>query len=148
MLILLAVLLAVTDGLFGDARTGIATSTALFASAAFVAGGRSLVASAFAIATAPEIRPAVTGLRARRCSSATSAGSIAGGAALSVGGYGALASPCARALFLGALRRSPAVRLRQARPPARLRACPPACAATGSLPNARVTSNRHAVHSG
>jgi hypothetical protein len=64
MLILLAVLLAVTDGLFGDARTGIATSTALFASAAFVAGGRSILARAFAVATAPEIRPAVTGLRA------------------------------------------------------------------------------------
>ena len=90
MLVLLAVLLAVTDGLFGAARTGIATSTALFASAAFVAGGRTLVASAFALATAPEIRPAVTGLRAATMQFGYFVGSIAGGAALAVGGYGAL----------------------------------------------------------
>jgi predicted MFS family arabinose efflux permease len=101
MLILLAVLLAVTDGLFGDARTGIATSTALFASAAFVAGGRTLVASSFAIATPPEIRPAVTGLRAATMQFGYFAGSIAGGAALSVGGYSALGVTMG-ALFLSA----------------------------------------------
>jgi predicted MFS family arabinose efflux permease len=90
MLVLLATLLAVTDGLFGTARTGIATSTALFASAAVVAGGRTLVASAFALAAAPEIRTAVTGLRAATMQFGYFAGSIAGGAALAVGGYDAL----------------------------------------------------------
>src|SRR5206468_11209842 len=45
VLVSLAVLLAVTDSLFGAASTAIATSTALFAGAAFVAGGRALVAN-------------------------------------------------------------------------------------------------------
>jgi DHA1 family inner membrane transport protein len=53
VLVLLAVLLAVTDSLFGAARMGIAASTALFAGAAFVAGGRTLVASAFASPSGP-----------------------------------------------------------------------------------------------
>src|SRR5207237_10917309 len=46
VLVSLAVLLARTDSLFGAVRTGIATSTALFAGAAFLAGGRALVANA------------------------------------------------------------------------------------------------------
>jgi predicted MFS family arabinose efflux permease len=89
ILVLLAVLLAVTDSLFGAARAGIATSTAFFAIAAVFAGGRTLVASAFGLATAPEIRPAVTGLRAATMQFGYFAGSIAGGAALAVGGYSA-----------------------------------------------------------
>jgi predicted MFS family arabinose efflux permease len=101
VLVLLAVLLAVTDGLFGTARPGIATSTALLAGAAFVAGGRTLVASAFALATAPEIRPAVTGLRAATMQFGYFAGSIAGGAALTVGGYSALGATMG-AFFLAA----------------------------------------------
>ncbi len=140
VLVLLAVLLAVTDGLFGAVRPGIGASTALFASAAFVAGGRTLVASAFALATAPEMRPAVTGLRAATMQFGYFAGSIAGGAALAVGGYGAFGATMG-ALFLAAAG--------NARPPfgpathvgrARARASPPACAATGSLPHARLTS--------
>lgn len=112
MLVLLAVLLALTDGLFGAARTGIATSTALFASAAVVAGGRALVASAFGLATAPEIRPAVMGLRAATMQFGYFAGSIAGGAALTIGGYSALGATMG-ALSLGAaatLARNPASR--------------------------------------
>jgi DHA1 family inner membrane transport protein len=101
VLVLLAVLLAVTDGLFGAARPGIATSTALLESAAFVAGGRTLVASAFALATAPEIRLAVTGLRAATMQFGYFAGSITGGAALTVGGYTALGATMG-ALFLAA----------------------------------------------
>ena len=104
-----------TDGLFGAARTGIATSTALFASAAFVAGGRTLVASAFALATAPEIRPAVTALRAATMQFGYFVGSIAGGVALALGGYSALGATMG-AFFLGAaaiLARRPA---RGARP--------------------------------
>jgi predicted MFS family arabinose efflux permease len=101
VLVLLAVLLALTVGLFGTARTSIATSTALFASAAVVAGGRTLVASAFGLATAPEIRPAVLALRAATMQFGYFAGSIAGGAALTVGGYSALGATMG-ALFLAA----------------------------------------------
>ena len=101
MLVLLAVLLALTDSLFCATRTGIAASTALLASAAFVAGGRTLVASAFGLATAPEIRPAVMGLRAATMQVGYFAGSIAGGAALAVGGYSALGATMG-ALFLAA----------------------------------------------
>jgi predicted MFS family arabinose efflux permease len=86
----LAVLLAITDGLFGTARTGVATSAALFAGAAFVAGARTLVATAFAVAAPPELRPAVTGLRAATMQFGYFAGSIAGGAALALGGFSAL----------------------------------------------------------
>jgi MFS transporter, DHA1 family, inner membrane transport protein len=101
VLAMLAILLAVTDGLFGTARLNIWTSTALLASAGFVAGGRTLVASAFALTTAPEIRPAVTGLRAATMQFGYFAGSIAGGAALTDGGYSALGATMG-ALFLGA----------------------------------------------
>lgn len=101
VLVLLAVLLSLTDGLFGTARVGIAASTALFASAAFVAGGRTLVASGFALATAAEIRPTVVGLRAATMQFGYFVGSIAGGVALTVGGYGALGATMG-ALFLGA----------------------------------------------
>jgi hypothetical protein len=116
VLVLLAVLLALTDGLFGSARPGIAASTALLACAAFVAGGRTLVASAFTLGTAPEFRPAVTGLRAATMQFGYFAGSIAGGAALAVGGYSALGDTMS-ALFLGAAATSPASRPRRARPP-------------------------------
>jgi predicted MFS family arabinose efflux permease len=112
VLVLLAVLLAITDGLFGAARTGIATSTTLFAIAAVVAGGRTLVASAFGLATAPAMRPTVMGLRAATMQFGYFAGSIAGGAALTVGGYGALGATMG-VFFLGAaaiLVRGPAPR--------------------------------------
>jgi MFS transporter, DHA1 family, inner membrane transport protein len=90
VLVLLAVLLAVTDALFGAARAGIAASTALLAAASVVAGGRTLVASAFGLATAPDVRPAVMTLRAATMQFGYFAGSIAGGAALTIGGYSAL----------------------------------------------------------
>lgn len=64
VLALFAVLLAVTDSLFGVARSDVATSTALLSSAAFVAGGRTLISGAFALATPPDLRPVVTALRA------------------------------------------------------------------------------------
>lgn len=101
VLVVLPVVLAIAVGLFGAARPGIAASTALLAAAAVVASGRALVASAFALATAPELRPAVTGLRAATMQFGYFAGSIAGGAALTVGGYGALGATMG-ALFLAA----------------------------------------------
>jgi predicted MFS family arabinose efflux permease len=100
-LVLLAVSLAITDSLFGVARSDPAMSTALLSSAAFVTGGRTLIASAFAIATAPELRLAVTSLRAATMQFGYFVGSIAGGGALALGGYGALGATMGL-LFLGA----------------------------------------------
>ena len=93
--------LAVTDSLFGVARSDVATSTALLSSAAFVAGGRTLISGAFALATPPDLRPVVTSLRAATMQFGYFAGSIAGGAALAVSGYSALGATMG-VLFLGA----------------------------------------------
>ncbi len=100
-LVLLAVFLALTDCLFGAARFGVVTSTALLSCAAFAAGGRTLIGGSFALATRPEIRPAVTSLRAATMQFGYFVGSIAGGVALTAGGYGALGSVLGL-LFLGA----------------------------------------------
>ena len=100
-LVLLAVSLAVTDSLFGLARSDAAASTVLFSTAAFAAGARTLVASSFALATAPHLRPAVTSLRAATMQFGYFAGSIAAGLALAVGGYGALGATMGL-FFLGA----------------------------------------------
>ena len=101
VLVPLAVLLGVAVALFGTIRVGVAASTALFACAAFLAGGRTLAASAFALETAPELRPAVTALRAATMQFGYFAGSIAGGAALAVGGYGAFGAAMGGLLLAG-----------------------------------------------
>ena len=101
VLVPLAVILAATDCLFGVARPNVAASTALLASAAFLAGGRTLIASSFALGAPPHLRPAVTGLRAATMQFGYFAGSIAGGAALTVGGYDALGATVGL-FFLGA----------------------------------------------
>jgi predicted MFS family arabinose efflux permease len=100
-LTLLAVLLAVTDSLFGLARSDVILSAALLSSAAFFAGARTLVASSFALATPPELRPVVTSLRAATMQLGYFAGSIAGGAALTVGGYSAFGATMG-VFFIGA----------------------------------------------
>jgi DHA1 family inner membrane transport protein len=100
-LIVLAVLLAVSDGLFGVVRLDALLSTALFSSAAFVAGSRTLIASGFALAAAPELRAAATSLRAATMQFGYFAGSCAGGLALTVGGYSALGATMSL-FFLGA----------------------------------------------
>ncbi|MGZ4413736.1 MAG: hypothetical protein ACXVRZ_05075 [Gaiellaceae bacterium] len=101
LLALLAAILAVTDSLFGLARPDVATSTILLSSAAFTAGARTLVASSFALATTPHLRPAVTSLRAATMQFGYFVGSIAGGVALTAGGYNALGAIMGL-LFLGA----------------------------------------------
>ena len=101
LLSLLAVLLAVTDSLFGLARSDVVLSAALLSSAAFFAGARTLVASSFALATPPELRPVVTSLRAATMQFGYFAGSIAGGAALAVGGYSAFGATMGL-FFIGA----------------------------------------------
>jgi MFS transporter, DHA1 family, inner membrane transport protein len=100
-LVVFASLLAATDGLFGVVRVDSLLTTALFSSAAFVAGGRTLIASGFALATAPELRTAATSLRAATMQFGYVVGSIAGGLALVVGGYSALGATMGL-LFLGA----------------------------------------------
>jgi MFS transporter, DHA1 family, inner membrane transport protein len=89
-LALLAAALVVSVGCFGVARTGVVTSTILFAVAAFFAGSRTLVASAFGVAVAPGLRASLTSLRAATMQFGYFLGSVAGGLALAARGYGAV----------------------------------------------------------
>jgi predicted MFS family arabinose efflux permease len=119
VLLVLASFLALADGLFGIARVGVAASSVLLASAAFLAGARTLVASAFALSTPPDLRPTITGLRAATMQLGYFAGSLVGGAALATGGYSALGGAMGLC-FLGAasvLVRQPVTpRLRRSHP--------------------------------
>jgi predicted MFS family arabinose efflux permease len=90
VLVLFASSLALVDGLFGMARVDVLGSAALLAGAGFLAGGRTLVTSAFALSTPPDVRPAITSLRAATMQLGYFVGSLVGGAALATGGYGAL----------------------------------------------------------
>ena len=100
---------------------------------------RTLVASAFALATAPDLRPAVTSLRAATMQFGYFAGSIAGGAALAVGGYGALGATMGL-FFLGAaatLVHRPTLQRTTAERAEAVTARPP-CAVAGPHTNARA----------
>ena len=89
-LALLALALVLTVGCFGIARTSVALSTVLFAAAAFAAGARTLVASAYGLSVAPACRASLTSLRAATMQFGYFLGSVAGGLALAAGGYGAV----------------------------------------------------------
>ena len=91
VLVLFASSLALVDGLFGIARVDVLGSAALLAGAGFLAGGRTLVTSAFALSMPPDVRPTITSLRAATMQLGYFVGSLVGGAALATGGYGALA---------------------------------------------------------
>jgi MFS transporter, DHA1 family, inner membrane transport protein len=106
----LALALAVATVAFGAVRPSLIASTALFAAAAFAAGGRTFLSSAFGLAAPPEFRPGATAMRAASMQFGYFTGSLAAGAALAVGGYAALGATIG-ALFLSAalvLGRSPA----------------------------------------
>jgi predicted MFS family arabinose efflux permease len=90
VLIVFTLVLAVVHGLFGIVRPHAALSTVFLSAAAFVAGGRTLISSTFAMATPLAVRPAVVSLRASTMQFGYFAGSIAGGAALAIGGFRAL----------------------------------------------------------
>jgi predicted MFS family arabinose efflux permease len=110
LLIRLSVALAVATALFGTFRPSLLASTALFSAAAFAAGGRTLLASAFGLATASELRRAATAMRAASMQFGYFTGSVVAGGALAAGGYAALGMTIG-VLFLTAalvLGRSPA----------------------------------------
>jgi len=100
VLIALAVALAVAVAAFGAARPGVGVSTLLFSGAAFLAGARTLVSNAFALAAPAEVRPALTSLRAATMQFGYLIGSVVSGGALAFGGYGALGVAMG-ALFAG-----------------------------------------------
>jgi predicted MFS family arabinose efflux permease len=73
--------------LLGIVRETLAVSAALFAAAAFVAGGRSLLGSAYGLELAPERRLAVMGIRAAATQFGYFAGTAIAGAALAAYGW-------------------------------------------------------------
>ena len=101
LLVLLAATLAVADFAFQAAECGTAMRTILFSAAAFLAGGRTLISSAYAVSLPAERRAAATSLRASTMQFGYFIGSSAGGAALAIGGFRALGAVMA-SLFLAA----------------------------------------------
>lgn len=97
----LALLLAVATAAFGVLRPSLVASAALFAAAAFAAGGRTLLSSAFGLAAPPELRPGAMALRAASMQFGYFTGSLAAGAALAWGGYAAFGATTG-ILFLSA----------------------------------------------
>jgi predicted MFS family arabinose efflux permease len=97
----LALQLAAAVLAFGVFRSSLAVSTALFAVAAFAAGGRTLVSSAYGLSLPPELRPGATAMRSASMQLGYFTGSLAAGAALAWGGFPALGAVMA-ALFLAA----------------------------------------------
>lgn len=86
----LALALAVAAAAFGAVRTSLAASTALFAVAAFMAGGRTLVSSVFGLSLPAELRPGATAMRSATMQFGYFTGTLAAGVALALGGYPAL----------------------------------------------------------
>lgn len=110
LLVGLSVPLAVATALFGAFRPSLQASVALFSVAAFAAGGRTLVSSAFGLSVAPELRQAAMAMRAASMQFGYFTGSLAAGAALETGGYPAFGATIS-ALFVSSsivLRHSPA----------------------------------------
>ena len=101
LLVPLALLLAAATVLFGAFRPSVAASTAIFSAAAFAAGGRTFLSSAFGLTAPPDVRPAAMAMRAASMQFGYFAGSLVAGAALALGGYPALGASVG-ALFLGA----------------------------------------------
>jgi hypothetical protein len=76
------VVLAVATALFGAFRPSLVASTALFSAAAFAAGGRTLLSSAFGLAAASELRRSAMAMRASSMQFGYFTGSFAAGGAL------------------------------------------------------------------
>jgi predicted MFS family arabinose efflux permease len=101
LLFALASALAVATTAFGAVRPSVAGSTALFAAAAFLAGGRTFLSSAFGLAAPAEFRPGAMAMRAASNQFGYFIGSFAAGTALALGGYLAFGATIG-ALFLAA----------------------------------------------
>jgi predicted MFS family arabinose efflux permease len=102
----LALAVAVAVAAFGALRISLAASTALFAAAAFAAGGRTLVSSVFGLSLPPEFRSGAMAMRSASMQLGYFTGSVTAGAALALGGYPALGATMgvlflATALVLG-----------------------------------------------
>jgi predicted MFS family arabinose efflux permease len=97
----LAVALSASTFAFGAFRPSPVVSTALFAAAAFAAGGRTFLSSSFGLAAPPELRPGAMAMRSASMQFGYFTGSLAGGVALALGGYPALGAAIAT-LFLSA----------------------------------------------
>lgn len=117
LLIVLAAVLAVADLAFLAADCGTAMRTILFSAAAFAAGSRTLVSSAYAVSMPAGRRAAATSLRAATMQFGYFVGSSAGGAALAAGGYRAVGLVMA-SLFLAAAAALLPIRIAAARPAA------------------------------
>jgi predicted MFS family arabinose efflux permease len=90
VLVAFTLALALATGFFGGARTSLGLSATLFSIAAFAAGARTLVSSAYGLSVPAELRPAVMGSRAASMQLGYFVGSSVGGLALLAGGYVAL----------------------------------------------------------
>jgi MFS transporter, DHA1 family, inner membrane transport protein len=90
LLATVSLLLALADAAFGTVRVGVAASTLLFSSAAFLFGGRTLLSNAYALSRSRELRPTLASLRTATMQLGYFVGATAGGAALALGGYDAL----------------------------------------------------------
>ena len=88
---------------FASADCGMIVRTMLFSVAAFFVGGRTMVSSAFAVATPLARRGAVTSLRASTMQFGYVVGSSLGGVAVTVGGYRALGATTAMLFLFGAV---------------------------------------------
>jgi MFS transporter, DHA1 family, inner membrane transport protein len=99
LLVRLALLLGAITTLFGALRPSLVVSAVLFSAAAFAAGGRTFISSAFGLAASAELRPGAMAMRAASMQFGYFTGSLAAGAALALGGYPALGSAVG-ALFL------------------------------------------------
>jgi predicted MFS family arabinose efflux permease len=101
LLVTLALSAAVTVAILAAVRPSVWFSVAVFSLLCFIAGGRTLAGSARGLGLAPALRLGVTGVRAAAIQAGYFVGAALGGAALAVGGYGALGLAFA-ALFVGA----------------------------------------------
>jgi predicted MFS family arabinose efflux permease len=103
LLIRLSVARAVATALFGAFRPGLAASMVLFSAAAFAAGARTFLSSAFGLAAAPEFRPGSMAMRAASMQFGYFTGSFAAGAALALGGHAAFVGMIGALFLSGAL---------------------------------------------
>ena len=90
LLVALALALGVAIALFGAWRPSWAVSTVLFSAAAFIAGGRTFLSSAAALAAPSDLRPAAMAMRGASMQFGYFLGSFTAGAALALGGYAGL----------------------------------------------------------